>query len=204
MVSSRTNKSVTGQMTGYMTQYKKVSPRVRASSQYSLWYALRWLNMCRLFLNDVAIPQQSYARCKSLPAEHDNMTVTLSARCHGRDRLAWGRNTNTCASYRISPKVRRAALNRVKAGQYRHSVPIAIFIHPPFCAVVAQMFSNTICYGMGEWEKGTMLFAWQWGYKGDWKRNARRLYRRSQGRKRERRRSAEARKTDSYIQGFGC
>ena len=56
--------------------------------------------------------------------------------------------------YRISPKVRRAALNRVKAGQYRHSVPIAIFIHPPFCAVVAQMFSNTICYGMVEGEKG--------------------------------------------------
>ena len=57
--------------------------------------------------------------------------------------------------YRISPKVRRAALNRVKAGQYRHSVPVAIFIHPPFCAVVAQMFRNTICYGMGDGEKGT-------------------------------------------------
>ena len=34
--------------------------------------------------------------------------------------------------YRISPKVRHAALNRVKAGQYRHSVPTAIFIHPTF------------------------------------------------------------------------
>ncbi len=35
-------------------------------------------------------------------------------------------------TYRISPKVRRAALNRVKAGQYRHSVPTTIFIHPTF------------------------------------------------------------------------
>ena len=59
--------------------------------------------------------------------------------------------------YRISPKVRHAALNRVKAGQYRHSVPVAIFIHPPFCAVVAQMFSNTICYGMGEGEKDWLM-----------------------------------------------
>ena len=35
-------------------------------------------------------------------------------------------------THRISPKVRRAALNRAKAGQYRHSVPTEIFIHPTF------------------------------------------------------------------------
>ena len=74
----------------------------------------------------------------------------LSVVTAGRRRMS--RHNNP---YRISPKVRRAALNRVKAGQYRHSVPTAIFIHPPFCAVVAQMFSNTIYYGMGEGENGT-------------------------------------------------
>ena len=67
--------------------------------------------------------------------------------------------------YRISPKVRRAALNRVKAGQYRHSVPIAIFIHPPFCAVVAQMFSNTIYCGMEAEKQGNLFYSFLFCHK---------------------------------------
>ena len=45
-------------------------------------------------------------------------------------------------------------MNRVKAGQYRHSVPIAILIHPPFCAVVAQMFSEKPTTAWGSEKRG--------------------------------------------------
>ena len=47
--------------------------------------------------------------------------------------------------YRISPKVRRAALNRVKAGQYRHSVPIAIFIQSSL--LCRSVFQYTAAWG---------------------------------------------------------